>query len=49
MNTYRTQLIAETSSFSAKREQAIKDAAALRISVDPRFQDVIDMFIIPEK
>ena len=49
MNTYRTQLIAETSSFSAKREQAIKDAAALRISVDPRFQDVIDMFITPEK
>ncbi len=48
MNTYRTQLIAETSSFSAKREQAIKDAAALRISVDPRFQDVIDMFITPE-
>jgi hypothetical protein len=48
MNTYRTQLIAETSSFSAKREQAIKDAAALRLSVDPRFQDVIDMFITPE-
>jgi len=48
MNTYRTQLIAETSSFSADREKAIKDAAALRISVDSRFQDVIDMFIIPE-
>ena len=49
MNTYRTQLIAETSSFSADREKAIKDAAALRISVDPRFQGVIDMFITPEK
>jgi hypothetical protein len=49
MNTYRTQLIAETSSFSANREKAIKDAAALRISVDPKFQDVIDMFITPEK
>ncbi len=48
MNTYRTQLIAETSSFSANREKAIKDAAALRISVDPKFQDVIDMFITPE-
>lgn len=48
MNTYRTQLIAETSSFSADREKAIKDAAALRISVDPKFQDVIDMFITPE-
>ena len=49
MNTYRTQLMAENSSFSANREKAIKDAAALRISVDPKFQDVIDMFITPEK
>ncbi len=48
MNTYRTQLMAESSSFNADREKAIKDAAALRISVDPRFQDVIDMFITPE-
>jgi len=26
----------------------IKAAAALRINVDPRFQNVIDMFITPE-
>jgi hypothetical protein len=48
MNTYRSQFIAENSSFNANREKAIKDAAALRISVDPRFQAVIDMFITPE-
>ena len=48
MQTYRSQLMAEMSSFNADREKAIKDAAALRISVDPRFQDVIDMFITPE-
>lgn len=48
MNTYRSQFIAENSSFNADREKAIKDAAALRISVDPRFQAVIDMFITPE-
>jgi hypothetical protein len=28
-----------------ERENLTKDAAALRISVDPRFQDVIDMFL----
>jgi hypothetical protein len=49
MNAYRAQFIAENSSFNADREKAIKDAAALRISVDSRFQDVIDMFITPEK
>lgn len=48
MDSFRSQLTAETSSFNANREKAIKDAAALRISVDPRFQDVIDMFITPE-
>ena len=48
MNAYRAQFIAENSSFNSDREKAIKDAAALRISVDPRFQDVIDMFITPE-
>jgi hypothetical protein len=48
MDSYRSQLTAEMSSFNATREQAVKDAAALRISVDSRFQGVIDMFIIPE-
>jgi hypothetical protein len=27
----------------------IKAAAALRINVDPRFQDVINLFVAPEK
>lgn len=31
--------------FEADRQQAIKETAALRISVDPRFQDVIDIFL----
>lgn len=34
--------------FESQRELRIKDAAALRISVDSRFQDVIDMFITAE-
>jgi hypothetical protein len=48
MDAYRSQLLAEKSTFNAAREQEIKDTAALRISVDPRFQGVIDMFITPE-
>jgi len=31
--------------FNSQRELNIKDAAALRISVDPRFQHIVDMFI----
>jgi hypothetical protein len=31
--------------FEAKRQDAIKSIAALRIAVDPRFQPVIDMFL----
>ena len=31
--------------FEADRQQAIKETAALRISVDPRFQEVIDIFL----
>jgi hypothetical protein len=34
--------------FNSQRELNIKDAAALRINVDPRFQHVIDMFITAE-
>jgi len=34
--------------FNSQRELKIKEAAALRISVDPRFQHVIDMFITSE-
>jgi hypothetical protein len=49
INAFRSQLLAEKATFNAAREQQIKDTAALRISVDPRFQDVIDMFITPEQ
>jgi hypothetical protein len=39
--------VAETE-FESKRELRIKEAAALRINVDARFQPVIDMFITAE-
>ena len=31
--------------FEEERQNGIKETAALRISIDPRFQDVIDMFL----
>ena len=34
--------------FNAAREEQVKAAAALRISVDPRFQPVINMFLTVE-
>jgi hypothetical protein len=46
--SYRNQVQKETADFNAAREQQIKDTAALRISVDPRFQSVIDLFITAE-
>jgi hypothetical protein len=45
---YQGELLRLTMEFNSQRELKIKDAAALRISVDPRFQHVIDMFITPE-
>jgi hypothetical protein len=32
--------------FEEQRERDIKEAAALRINVDPRFQEVVDMFLV---
>ena len=32
--------------FEEQRERDIKDAAALRINVDPRFQAIVDMFLV---
>jgi hypothetical protein len=48
LNAYRNQVQKETADFNAAREEHIKAAAALRISVDPRFQPVIDLFITAE-
>jgi hypothetical protein len=45
---YRNQVQKENADFNAAREEQVKAAAALRISVDPRFQPVIDMFITAE-
>lgn len=47
-DAYNGEILRRTQEFNSQRELAIKDAAALRINVDPRFQHVIDMFIIAE-
>lgn len=45
LQAYEADKTAIVLDYNSKRELAIKDAAALRISVDPRFQDVIDTFL----
>ena len=47
-DAYRTQVHKENADFNAAREEQVKAAAALRISVDPRFQPVINMFLTVE-
>jgi hypothetical protein len=49
MDAYNGEILRVTMEFNSAREILIKDTAALRINVDPRFQHVIDMFITPEK
>lgn len=46
--SYRNQVQKEAADFNAAREEQLKATAALRISVDSRFQPVIDMFITAE-
>jgi hypothetical protein len=48
MDAYNGEILRLTMEFNSQRELDIKAAAALRINVDPRFQNVIDMFITPE-
>lgn len=45
LKAYREEVLQFEMEFNSKREIAIKEAAALRINVDPRFQSVIDMFL----
>jgi hypothetical protein len=47
-DAYNGEILRLTMAFNSNRELLIKSAAALRISVDPRFQNVIDLFITPE-
>ena len=47
-DAYQGELLRLTMHFNSQRELAIKEAAALRINVDPRFQAVIDLFITRE-
>ena len=48
LDAYNGEILRLTMEFNAQRELDIKNTAALRINVDPRFQHVIDMFITPE-
>lgn len=48
MDAYNGEILKLTMEFNSQRELDIKSAAALRISVDPRFQHVIDLFITAE-
>ena len=48
MDAYNGEILRLTMIFNSQRELAIKEAAALRINVDPRFQAVIDLFITRE-
>ena len=45
LEAYTSEVARLTMEFNAQRELNIKDAAALRINVEPRFQDVIDTFL----
>jgi hypothetical protein len=45
---YQSLLLKEQQEFEAKRNEEIKRLAALRISVDPRFQKTIDLFLTKE-
>ena len=47
-DAYNGEILKLTMEFNSQRELDIKSAAALRINVDPRFQNVIDLFITPE-
>ena len=42
---YQSQLLTQQQEFEANRNEEIKRLAALRIKVDPRFQDTIDLFL----
>ena len=45
---YQSQILTLQQGFEAKRNEEIKRLAALRIKVDPRFQDVINSFLNKE-
>jgi len=49
MDAYKGEVLRLTMEFNSQRELNVKSAAALRINVDPRFQDVINLFVAPEK
>lgn len=48
MDEFNGEVLRLTMQFNSERELAIKEAAALRINVDPRFQHIIDIFLSAE-
>lgn len=49
MDAYNGEILRLTMEFNSQRELSIKDTAALRINVDPRFQHIVDMFLTADK
>lgn len=46
MDAWRSAATIAKQNFEQQRELEIKDTAALRINVDPRFQAIVDMFLV---
>jgi putative cell wall-binding protein len=42
---YNDQVLVESQEFESKRNEDIEKASALRINIDPRFQEIIDLFL----
>ena len=49
LDAYNGEILRLTMEFNSQRELSIKDTAALRINVDPRFQHIVDMFLTADK
>lgn len=46
MNSYRSKINSAKSEFESKRHERLKEASEMRITVDNRFQDVVDKFLV---
>jgi hypothetical protein len=46
MNSYRSKINSAKSEFESKRHERLKEASEMRITVDSRFQDVVDKFLV---
>jgi len=46
ISDYTTEVTAFQNAFEVKRNKKTSEIAALRIEVDPRFQSIVDKFIV---